>query len=320
MKGIFLTVMFVLMCLMPTSVWGQIKIMDIPKQNSVSIQIYDSLTNFEEKPYGENNPNFRGRLTYHHLIGQTAMYCGSMFKKCTYGDYYKIESINFKHNVPYLRLMNKRTKHHIEVTGISYNTQFIIQGHYEKIKQLFVGKKFRYEQPYSEALYYDVKTGNYAQIYDGSIWKCIDVQVENRKAGKLGKYSPLLLIFQSVDDGRKIYCYYEAFYDMKEIEDGDKDSSYSNAKSQYFISKYGNKYEEALDEIRLEKGMTKAMVESLFGKQNSCTKNTTINISGRKTEKKETWTYHKIIINEDKSTNDLILEFEEEKLSNWYMK
>lgn len=304
---------------MSTSVWAQIKIMDIPKQNSVSIQVYDSLTNFEEKPYGQNNPSFKGRLTYHHLIGQTAMYCGSMFEKCKYGDYYKIESIIYKYNVPYLRLMNKRTKQHIEVTGISYNTQFVIQGHYEKIKQLFVGKRFLYEQPYSETNYFDVKTGNYAQMYDGSIWKCIDVQVENRKVGKSSKYSPLLLVFQSVDNGRKVYCYHEAFYDMKEIEYSDEDSSYSNAKSQYFISKYGEKYGEAIADGRLEKGMTKTMVESLFGKQNSCTKNTTISISGRKTEKKEIWTYHKLVVDENRNTKDLILEFEEEKLSNWYM-
>ena len=48
---------------------GQIKIMQKTKPSLSAIR-YDSLTNFEEMPYGQNNLNYRDKRTYHHLRGQ----------------------------------------------------------------------------------------------------------------------------------------------------------------------------------------------------------------------------------------------------------
>lgn len=300
------------------TVGGQIKIMDKPKVKALSVQKYDSLSNFEEKYYGQENPNFTGKMTYHHLIGQTILYCGSSFKNCKYGEYYKIESIITKKYLPYLRLQNKKTKQRVDVSGISYNTQFVVQGHYEKIKQLYVGKKYVFKQsPYhSDSFFFEVSTGNYAKIHDGSIWTCIDIQVENRSDNKIHKYSPLLMVFQSNSDKREIYCYYEAFYDMEEVANVEMPDS--TATKNYLISKYGDKYGAALANSRFEKGMTKVMVESLMGNKTQCTKSTSITIKNGKTTKTKKWVYKNVVFDEEGNPLVLALFFDEkERLSDW---
>ena len=297
---------------------SQIKIMDKPKAEGLSVQKYDSLTNFEEKYYGQENPNYLGKMTYHHLIGQTILYCGSSFKKCRYGEYYNIETIVTKNNLPYLRLINKKTKQKIEITGISYNSQFVVQGHYEKIKQLYVGKKYVYKQsPFSsESTFYDIDTGNYATIYDGSVWTCIDIQVENRNDHKVHKYSPLLMVFQSNSHKKNIYCYFEAFYDMEEVSDREiPDSIVTN---NYPVSKFGRKYGEAIANGRFEKGMTKAMIESFMGNQTGCSRSTSIIMKNGITTKTEKWVYKNKVFDEKGNPLVLTLFFDEkEKLSDW---
>lgn len=296
--------------------WGQITIMEKPKAQGLIVQKYDSLTNFEEKYYGQNNPNYY-TLSYHHLIGQTILYCGSDFKNCRYGEYYIITSIITKHNIPYFVLTNRKTRQRIEVTGISYNSQFVVQGHYKKLKQLYIGKRFLYKlNDWSSSHYYDVKSGNYAEIDDGSIWVCTDIQVEDRRErSRFNKYSPLLMIFTS-NNNKKIYCYYEDFYDMEDISGNGL--SDENVKEQYFVSKFGEKYSSAILNGRLEIGMTKKMVISLFGNQTPNSKTTSIRMTNGKTMKEEKWIYKELVNSLDGKPMILTLTFDkDEKLSFW---
>ena len=212
-------------------------------------------------------------------------------------------------------MINKKTKQKVEITGITYNTQFVVQGHYEKIKRLYVGKRFIYSSNEPISSYYDFNTGNYAKIGDGSVWKCVDVQVENRSDRKLHKYSPLLLIFQSDSYSKKIYCYYEGFYGMEEV--GDKKTSDNNVIKQHYDSKYSSGYGASIADCRLEKGMTKGMIESMFSGSTPTNKKTSINISQGKTIKQETWIYKKGFYDPNGKPQTLTLIFEAERLSDW---
>lgn len=296
--------------------WSQITIMERPKAQELLVQKYDSLTNFEEKSYGRNNPVY-STMSYHHLVGQTILYCGSDFKKCKYGEYYIITSIIYRHNMPYLVLTNKKTKQRLEVTGISYNSQFVVQGHYEKLKELYVGKKFLYKlNAWSSSHYYDVKSGNYAKIGDGSMWVCTDIQVEDRRIHRnSNKYSPLLMFFTN-DNNRRIYCYYEDFFDMEDISEcGLTDEK---VKTQYFVSKFGKKYGTAILNGRLEVGMTMGMIESLFGNQTPVTKTTSINMTNGRTVKAQKWIYKELVYSQEGIPMTLTLAFDEnEKLYSW---
>ena len=81
--------LFVIATLLSAHVYGQITIMDTEiKQPKYEAIVYDSLKNMTPEKYGDN-------YTFHHLIGQTLMYCGdphsytnrSNFKV---GDYYRV--------------------------------------------------------------------------------------------------------------------------------------------------------------------------------------------------------------------------------------
>ncbi len=313
----FNVVLTCMMLLQVTFANGQITIMQKPKVKGYSVAVYDSLTNFEEKYYGQENPEYQGKRTFHHLIGQTIIYCGAGYKNCQYGAYYKISSIIYKNNLPYLVLTNKKTRNKIQITGITYNSQFVVQGHYEKVKKIYKGKKFIYtaNRFSSENYYYIVSSGNYANMEDGSVWTCCDVQVEDRRDKLSHKYSPVLLVFKSNDSSRKVYCYYEAFYNMEELTD--TYTSDDEKRKEYFISKYGKEYGTALYESRLEEGMTKEMVESFFG-SGPGEKSTSIKMEGYKTVKEEKWVYRNKVYDENGKPLKVIISFDErEKLKSW---
>lgn len=72
--------------------------------------------------------------------------------------------------------INNDTKH---------NRFFVVVGHYEKMKSLYIGRKFVYVGEKGAYLYeskrdklIDVNTGKVAtDVKTGSIWTCVDVQV-----------------------------------------------------------------------------------------------------------------------------------------------
>jgi hypothetical protein len=305
--------------LLPAFAWGQIKIMPKHKAQSIKVERYDSLTNFEEKDYGYNNPRYNGKRGYYHLKGQTILYCGAGFKKCKYGSYYIIEDIVTKNNLPYLRLRDKKTNQTIDIFGVLYNSDFVVQGHYEKLKKIFVGKRYICDNsPFdAQSHFFDVNTGNYVNPADASVWKCVDIEVEDRREhSPMNKYSPLLLVFQSENSSKKIYCYYENFYGFEEITK--KELSSEDISKSKLKEKYGDYYGSAISEGQLKAGMTKAMVLSLFENKKPNTKNVSINMQNGKTKKEERWVYNGILTDQEGNPLTLTLIFDEqEKLSDW---
>jgi hypothetical protein len=88
MKNLFL----VIVLLLSTNAYSQIKIMSTevqkPKYDNF---VYDSLRNMSSEKYED-------KYTYHHLIGQTLLYCGDPYSYGTrsnfkVGNYYKVDGI-----------------------------------------------------------------------------------------------------------------------------------------------------------------------------------------------------------------------------------
>lgn len=122
----------------------------IKKVEEPSIQAYDSLRNMHPQEYGTNaygHPNY----TYHHLIGQTLMYCGDPYFKnepFEVGAYYRIDSITGKED-GLLKLTNIKTGETQAMDGSFSNSgennyKWVVVGHYEKMKSLYENKDFVY--------------------------------------------------------------------------------------------------------------------------------------------------------------------------------
>lgn len=185
---------------------------------------YDSLKNMSVEKYGEKN-------TYHHLIGQTLLYCGDPYtdkKNINFkvGNYYTVDSIipddTKKGLYRRLSLVDTNTGEKYEEGGIftnKYNFKWVVLGHYEKMKSMYLDKSFIYVGNKGYAAYYekrnnlinleaDTVTKN---IKEGTIWNCIDVQVKPRSKGDhmdIEKRSPIILIFDNPQYG-KHFCYLE---------------------------------------------------------------------------------------------------------------
>ena len=217
--------LFVIATLLSAHVYGQITIMDTEiKQPKYKAIVYDSLKNMTPEKYGDN-------YTFHHLIGQTLMYCGdphsytnrSNFKV---GNYYRVDGIlpddTRKGLYHRLSLININTGEKSEEGGIFteyYNFKWVVLGYYEKMKSLYVNKDFVYLGNKGYASYYekqdhfinletDTVTKN---IKTGTVWTCVDIQVKPRKKGDgmyTDKRSPIVLIFNNPQYG-KHYCYIE---------------------------------------------------------------------------------------------------------------
>ena len=194
-----------------------------PKTNNEVFK-YDSLFNMSPKPYED-------KLTYHYLIGQTLMFCGDPYYGAvsngfTTGNYYKVEGVlpddidRGKYNR--LSLSDIKTGQKYEESALTdkkYNYRWVVLGHYEKIKALYVGKEFVYidNTKYLDPLFdkadflLNLETDAISKVEDKSIWKCIDVQVKPRRSNdrmEKDRRSPLVLVVENPQYG-KCYCYLE---------------------------------------------------------------------------------------------------------------
>lgn len=193
---------------------------------------YDSLRNINTQRYGSGD---KYRYTLHHLIGQTLMYCGDpyaySFGKDGFevGAYYRVDSI-LPDNPPegkYHRMLltNIKTGVQLEEGDLSnnnYNFEWVVLGHYEKMKSKYINKDFVYigtdnvylRNTWDKAnglinIETDTVTTN---IKKGSVWTCVGIQVKPRKKDDnmlLDKRSPIVLIFNNETYG-KHYCYLES--------------------------------------------------------------------------------------------------------------
>lgn len=223
----------ILGCALSYSVQAQITIMDNEPEVIEKIARYDSLTNFQKMRFVSPDEDKYGAYTFHHLIGQTVMYCGEPYDDyfappLKVGEYYKIVGIlpNIVSSGKYDRLemlsLEDSTKHTLGGIGEGkkYNYQMVVLGHYEKLKKTHVGRDFIYvghasvtrgydKEDYLINLATDTLTRN---ISKGSIWKCIDVQVKPRtkddRMYSIDHRSPVVLVFDN-DTYGKHYCYLE---------------------------------------------------------------------------------------------------------------
>lgn len=211
--------------LLSTNAYSQITIMNTeahkPKYDNF---VYDSLSNMSPGKYEDS-------YTYHHLIGQTLMYCGDPYsysRKTDFktGSYYRVDGIlpndagkGLYHR---LSLTNINTGEQSEEGSIfteKYNFKWVVLGHYEKMKSLYVNKDFMYIGNKGYATYYDkqdnlinLETDTVTKMINPeTVWTCVDVQVKPRKKGDrmdIDKRSPIVLIFDNPQYG-KHYCYLE---------------------------------------------------------------------------------------------------------------
>lgn len=134
---------------------AQIEMFDesIKKVETPQVLPYDSLRNITTQKYGTKDDY---KYTLHHLIGQTLMYCGdpdeditneifgrqSPFEK---GAYYRVDGILpddiGKGKYHRMKLTNINTGVQAEEGDIftdEYNFKWVVVGHYEKIKALYL--------------------------------------------------------------------------------------------------------------------------------------------------------------------------------------
>ena len=208
----------------------------LKQEEPVKVVQYDSIRNITSQPYGtKGNESF----TYNHLIGQTLMFCGSPIfpnNKFKVGSYYKVVGTTMPNSISIfggLKLEDCITGIFLEEDGSRQqylNTFWVVAGYYEKLKALYLNKKFVYlgtdkTKIYSPGLKKngminlatDTVTEN---VKKESLWTCVGIQVKPEKAINRERPSeyrriasdyrnPVVLIFDNPNYG-KHYCYIES--------------------------------------------------------------------------------------------------------------
>jgi hypothetical protein len=176
------------------------------------------------------------------------------------------------------------------------NTQFVVVGHIEKLKSLYLGREYYYVGCKGISNYYHerdhlCKMGNNEMarnIEEGSLWTCIDVQVKPRAKNDgmdIDKRSPIVFIFDNPQYG-KHYCYYEGemghpikSHDSMEIPllcglftdkayyDSIQTEKEENLKKRTIemVKKYGNTNGTFIAKGIVRIGMTKTMCRDAWG-------------------------------------------------------
>lgn len=216
--------LLVIVLLLSTNIYSQITIMKAeiqkPEHNNF---VYDSLKNMSPEKYND-------RYTYHHLIGQTLMYCGNPYSyraeaNFKIGSYYRVDGIlpddtgkGLYHRLSLTDIDTGDKYEEGDIFTEKYNFKWVILGHYEKMKSLYVNKEFVYfsnksytgydKQDHIINLATDTITKN---IKEETVWTCVDVQVKQRVKDDrmdIDNRSPIVLIFDNPQYG-KHYCYLE---------------------------------------------------------------------------------------------------------------
>ncbi len=292
----------------PFRAWSQIDMFEEIPEQEPKITPYDSLSNMHTQRYG-NRENFS--LTFHHLIGQTLMYCGDPYSyytstKFKVGDYYKVTGVlpNDVSKGLYGRftVVNVETGAELEEGGLSDNKnnfKWVVVGHFEKIKSLYLNKEFVYVGTKNTFIHYDWEKANHLismaadtvtrKVDLESIWACVGVQVKPRKKGDgmdIDKRSPIVLVFDNAKYG-KHYCYLEADtgypyqllvsqgelplvcgrFQLKSYYDNIKAknaAAYKQRKAE-LTQKYGSEMANLILAGRIRIGMTKDMCRAAWG-------------------------------------------------------
>lgn len=226
-------ILIMIVCLLSIEAMAQIEMFDesAKKAETPIVQVYDSLRNMSPERYGTKE---KYSYTYHHLIGQTLMYCGDPYSILgnkggfKTGSYYKVIGV-LPDNVSKglyqrMELEDVSTGEHKEEGDLSYNNyncKWVVVGHYEKMKSLYLNKEFVYTGMDDVFVQYSWEKANCMinmetdtvtkTIPEKSIWTCIGVQVKPRKKDDgmdIDKRSPIVLIFDNKKYG-KHYCYLE---------------------------------------------------------------------------------------------------------------
>ena len=297
----------IFLCFFALNVMAQIEMFDVSAQriDEVKTPSYDSLRNITTQRNGGGD-NYE--YTLHHLIGQTLMYCGDPFdhfSKHSFGEgtYYRVDGIlpNVLGEYHRLQLTNietgEKTEESTNYTSnyntIDYNYEWVVVGHYEKMKSLYLNKQFVYVGTEDVIIAYPGKKANNlinletdnvtTNIPIGSIWTCIGVQVKPRKDYSMydDKRSPIVLIVDNPQYG-KHYCYledetgkpYKSFLDDKKPlvcgrfqlkSDYDKMQEFKAKRKTELTKKYGASNANLIVEGKVRIGMTKAMCEEAWG-------------------------------------------------------
>ena len=308
MKNLFL----VIVLLLSTNTYSQIKIMNTEVQKPrYDNFVYDSLRNMSPQKYED-------KYTYHHLIGQSLLYCGDPYSYGTkanfkVGNYYRVDGIlpddtgrGLYHR---LSLTDVNSGAKFEEGGIftdEYNFKWVVLGHYEKMKSLYVNKDFIYlgnlgysrnygKQNYLINLETDTVTKN---VETNTIWTCVDIQVKPRIKGDgmdIDKRSPIVLILDNPQYG-KHSCYLEnergkpyenidneemplvcGKFQLKSYYDKVKaiSSAAKNKRKADLTRKYGASTADIILQGKIRIGMTKNMCRESWGEPDDINKTTT---------------------------------------------
>lgn len=269
---------------------------------------YDSLTNMRTLRYGTKD---KFSFTFDHLVGQTLLYLGDPYVTgrnrggFKIGSYYKVvgtlpEDVG-KGLYGRMILEDTLTHHKKEEGDLScdkFNYQWLVVGHYEKMKALYVNKYFVYVGTKDVYLQYEWKKANQLinfktdtvtkNIKEGTVWKCVGVQAKARKRSDdmdIDKRSPIVLIFDNSQYG-KHYCYledntgkpYHSFLDEKKplvcgrfllksyYDNITKIAATDKARRKAVLTKkYGAANAVLILEGKVRLGMTKKMCEEAWG-------------------------------------------------------
>lgn len=288
---------------------AQIEMFDesVQKIDSPQVLPYDSLRNISTQKYGTPQ---KYEYTMHHLIGQTLMYCGDPYAYRTkhsfeVGAYYRVDSIlpNDVEKGLYhrLKLTDIKTGAQTEEGDIfteKYNYKWVVVGHYNKMKSLYMNKEFVYVGMEEVFVQYDWEKANgminlqtdtvTIGIPEKSVWTCVGVQVKPRKKGDnmdTDRRSPLVLVFDNQTYG-KHYCYLEdnsgepyksllddtkplvcGRFQLKSYYDKMKAISAANKakRKAELTKKFGVSNANLILEGKVQIGMTKAMCRESWG-------------------------------------------------------
>lgn len=307
MKNLFLTIVL----LSFTNTYAQIKIMNTELQKKYDNFVYDSLRNMSHERYED-------QYTYHHLIGQTLLYCGVPYSYNTtshfkVGNYYRVNGIlpdnPEKGLYDRLSLTDVNSGSKFEGGSFStseYNFKWVVLGHFEKMKSLYVNKDFIYlgnkgytrylnKQDFLINLNTDTPTEN---ITTETVWTCVDIQVKPREKDDgmlIDKRSPIVLIFYNPQYGNH-YCYledetgkpYKNIYEeemplvcgkfqLKSYYDSvkTKDIAEKNKRKADLTRKYGASTTNLILQGKIRIGMTKNICRDSWGEPDSINKTIT---------------------------------------------
>lgn len=281
--------LFAIILFFSANMFGQITILteNRGKVNKQSY-VYDSLQNVCAQKDGDS-------YTYRHLIGQTLLYCGNpdrhFYPKRNYivGDYYIVTNIlpDDPDRGLYRRFSMRNTRNGSiveegDLSSQSYNSSWVVRGHYEKIKSMYVGKEFvyvgnNYNDYYKENNFINLDTDEPVKsIPLNSTWTCLDVQVKPRNksfSSHNDDRSPIVLILDNSSLG-KHYCYLEGqrgpysidFKNRNPLICGKlKNKTLYNEQKNQLIKKFGRVYANMILEGKVKIGMTKAMCKESWG-------------------------------------------------------